>query len=247
MDSSGSKGNEVESSPWRSTLSTKGMDAELISSAVVEENLPNFVEYEDLCFNQDNDETKTIEAYTNGSATMDEEPEDSLLSGVTDEVEESTDCLDGESNTHSNGTVFLGGDLYDQRIDEVGVTHSDKMGIDAIVKEQYNSFPNSLKLNQAAGSDYISEASAEPITGCLEISKRAQKISLLGHGPHGKRVVEKLLQEKGEDGIREFCQQWRVVFVEAVKPCFLPAGWDIHHSGRREFGEYSVYNPSKRN
>lgn len=247
MDSSGSKGNEVESSPWRSTLSSKGTDAELISSPVVEENLPNFVEYEDLCFNQDNDETKTIEAYTNCSATMDEEPEDSLLSGVTDEVEESIDCLDGQSNTHSNGTVFLGGDLYDQRIDEVGVTHSDKIGIDAIVEEQCNSFPNSLKLNQAVGSDYISEASPEPITGGLEISKRAQKISLLGHGPHGKRVVEKLLQENGEDGIREFCQQWRVVFVEAVKPCFLPAGWDIHHSGRREFGEYSVYNPSKRN
>jgi len=208
--------------------------------------LPNFVEYEDLCFGQDNRETETVEVYTNGGSTMDEEIEDSLLSGVNDEVEKSIDCFNVESNTLSNGTVSLGGGLYNQRKDEVGVIDFDKIGIDTIVEEQYNSFPSSLKLKQAAELDYIGEAFVEPITGALETSKRAQKISLLGHGPHGKRVVEKLLQDNGEDGIREFCQQWRLVFVEAVKPCFLPAGWDIHHSGRREFGEYSVYNPSKR-
>lgn len=247
MDSNDSGGNDVETSPRRSTLRMKRTDGEVISPAVVEDNLPNFVEYEDLCSSQDNKETKTVEAYTNGSTTMDEELEDSLLSGVNDEVEESIDCFNIESNTLSNGTVCIEGGLYDQRKDVVRVVHADKMGIDTIVEEQYNSFPSSLKLNQAAGSDYNGEAFVEPITGALETSKRAMKISLLGHGPHGKRVVEKLLQENGEDGIREFCQQWRVVFVEAVKPCFLPAGWDIHHSGRREFGEYSVYNASKKN
>ncbi|RWR88447.1 protein RRP6-like protein 3 isoform X2 [Cinnamomum micranthum f. kanehirae] len=77
-------------------------------------------------------------------------------------------------------------------------------------------------------------------------SKYAQKLSLLGHGPHGKLVVEQLLQEHGDDGIRQFCQRWRQVFVEAIHPRFLPAGWDIKHSGRRDFGEYSVYNPAKR-
>lgn len=75
-------------------------------------------------------------------------------------------------------------------------------------------------------------------------SKRDSKLSLLGHGPHGKQVVNHLLKERGDDGIREFCQRWRQVFVEAVHPRFLPAGWDIMHSGRREFGEFSVYNPS---
>ncbi|KAM3301612.1 protein RRP6-like 3 isoform X2 [Capsicum chacoense] len=75
-------------------------------------------------------------------------------------------------------------------------------------------------------------------------SKRDSKLSLLGHGPHGKQVVNHLLKEHGEEGIREFCQRWRQVFVEAVNPRFLPAGWDIMHSGRREFGEFSVYNPS---
>ncbi|KAK7263521.1 hypothetical protein RJT34_31112 [Clitoria ternatea] len=72
------------------------------------------------------------------------------------------------------------------------------------------------------------------------------KLSLLGHGPHGKLVVEHILKEFGEDGIGEFCQRWRQVFVDAVNPRFLPGGWDVKHSGRRDFGEFSVYNPGKR-
>ncbi|KAK9151762.1 hypothetical protein Syun_010071 [Stephania yunnanensis] len=75
--------------------------------------------------------------------------------------------------------------------------------------------------------------------------KYNKKLSLLGHGPHGKQVVDHLLKEYGEDGIRDFCQTWRRVFVEAIHPRFLPAGWDVKHSGRREFGEYSVFNPAK--
>ncbi|EXC01253.1 Exosome component 10 [Morus notabilis] len=74
--------------------------------------------------------------------------------------------------------------------------------------------------------------------------KHKSKLSLLGHGPHGKQVVDNLLKEYGDNGIRQFCQRWRQVFVEAVHPRFLPAGWDITHSGRRDFGEFSVYNPS---
>ncbi|XP_020540579.1 protein RRP6-like 3 isoform X2 [Jatropha curcas] len=84
------------------------------------------------------------------------------------------------------------------------------------------------------------------------------KLSLLGHGPHGKQVVDHILKEYGEEGIREFCQRWRQVFVEATHPRFLPAGWDIMHRyvaslcflqcfhGRRDFGEFSVYNPAKK-
>ncbi|KAL9259092.1 RRP6-like 3-like protein [Drosera capensis] len=75
--------------------------------------------------------------------------------------------------------------------------------------------------------------------------KHNSKLSLLGHGPHGKQVVEYLLDHYGEDGIRNFCQRWRQVFVDSVHPRYLPAGWDIMHSGRRDFGEYSVYNPAK--
>ncbi|CAI9090265.1 OLC1v1025002C1 [Oldenlandia corymbosa var. corymbosa] len=78
-------------------------------------------------------------------------------------------------------------------------------------------------------------------------SKHDSKYSLLGHGPHGKQVVEYLLNEFGEDGILQFCQRWRQVFVEAVHPRFLPAGWDVNHSGRRDFGDFSVYKPVKKN
>ncbi|XP_009770912.1 protein RRP6-like 3 isoform X1 [Nicotiana sylvestris] len=77
-------------------------------------------------------------------------------------------------------------------------------------------------------------------------SSKNSKLSLLGHGPHGKQVVNHILNEHGDEGISQFCQRWRQVFVEAVHPRFLPAGWDIMHSGRRDFGEFSVYNPGKR-
>ncbi|XP_021676440.2 protein RRP6-like 3 isoform X2 [Hevea brasiliensis] len=55
------------------------------------------------------------------------------------------------------------------------------------------------------------------------------KLSLLGHGPHGKLVVEHILKEYGEHGIHQFCRRWRQVFVEATHPRFLPAGWDVMH------------------
>ncbi|CAK7348974.1 unnamed protein product [Dovyalis caffra] len=59
--------------------------------------------------------------------------------------------------------------------------------------------------------------------------KNNSKLSLLGHGPHGKQVVDHLLKEYGDDGIRQFCQRWRQAFVEAVHPRFLPSGWDVMH------------------
>lgn len=59
--------------------------------------------------------------------------------------------------------------------------------------------------------------------------KHNPKLSLLGHGPHGKQVVDHLLKEYGDDGIRQFCQRWRQVFVEAINPRFLPGGWDVMH------------------
>ena len=54
MDSNGSGGNNVETSQWRSTLAMKRVDGEVISPIVVEENSPNFLEYEDLCFSKNN-------------------------------------------------------------------------------------------------------------------------------------------------------------------------------------------------
>nr|GMC77103.1 protein RRP6-like 3 isoform X2 [Ipomoea batatas] len=59
--------------------------------------------------------------------------------------------------------------------------------------------------------------------------KQHPKLSLLGHGPHGKQVVEFILKEHGEEGVSEFCQRWRQVFVEALQPRFLPGGWNVMH------------------
>ncbi|CAN1220237.1 Protein RRP6-like 3 [Linum perenne] len=77
------------------------------------------------------------------------------------------------------------------------------------------------------------EAIDEETNGVSEdatyLSKNNSKLSLLGHGPHGKQVVEHLMKEEGEEGIRQFCQTWRQVFVEALNPRFLPSGWTVMH------------------
>ncbi|KAI3457347.1 hypothetical protein Pfo_014010 [Paulownia fortunei] len=97
-----------------------------------------------------------------------------------------------------------------------------------------------------SGSGNLSNETSSPADDRDILLKHESKLSLLGHGPHGKQVVTYLLKEYGDDGIREFCQRWRQVFVEALHPRFLPAGWDVMHSGRRDFGEFSVYNPTKK-
>ncbi|XP_010510021.1 PREDICTED: protein RRP6-like 3 isoform X3 [Camelina sativa] len=61
------------------------------------------------------------------------------------------------------------------------------------------------------------------------LHQQNSKLSLLGHGPHGKQIVEYLLREYGEDGVRDFCQRWRKVFVDAVHPRHLPGGWNVSH------------------
>ncbi|GJX13599.1 RRP6-like protein 3 isoform X2 [Tanacetum coccineum] len=71
------------------------------------------------------------------------------------------------------------------------------------------------------------------------IATCSSKLLLRGHGPHGKQVVDYLLKEHEDDGIQEFCQRWRQVFVEVINPWFLPAGW-------REFGDLSIYNPANK-
>lgn len=96
-----------------------------------------------------------------------------------------------------------------------------------------------------SGGDGATELNDTQCNGNI-LHQQNSKLSLLGHGPHGKQVVEYLLKEYGEDGVRDFCQRWRKVFVDALHPRHLPGGWDVTHSGRRDFGEFSVYNPTKK-
>ncbi|KAJ4760723.1 hypothetical protein LUZ62_071098 [Rhynchospora pubera] len=114
-----------------------------------------------------------------------------------------------------------------------------------------NGFPSNIGNGENNGHNNISysdnhhnnDSSEACEVGVLESYRR---LSLLGHGPHGKLVVEQLLEKYGDEGILQFCQKWREVFVEALQPQFLPGGWNIKHSGKRDFGDYSVYNPTKK-
>ncbi|CAH2059794.1 unnamed protein product [Thlaspi arvense] len=99
--------------------------------------------------------------------------------------------------------------------------------------------------NGLSGGDRAPELNDTQCNGNT-LHQQNSKLSLLGHGPHGKQIVEYLLKEHGEDGVRDFCQRWRQVFVDSVHPRHLPGGWNVSHSGRRDFGEFSVYNPTKR-
>ncbi|KAJ6686902.1 POLYMYOSITIS/SCLERODERMA AUTOANTIGEN-RELATED [Salix purpurea] len=123
---------------------------------------------------------------------------------------------------------------------------------DTISNKEMNSDENEAsdtKDDYVGNIDDSCEGGRGPLNGTARNDESAPhknnlKLSLLGHGPHGKQVVDHILEEYGEDGIRQFCQRWRQVLVEAIHPRFLPAGWDVMHSGRRDFGEYSVYNPA---
>eukprot|EP00850_Spirogloea_muscicola_P021418 SM000248S08311 [mRNA] locus=s248:1295:8491:- [translate_table: standard] len=79
-----------------------------------------------------------------------------------------------------------------------------------------------------------------------EAAARREAEAPLGHSEHGRRVVGVLLASGGEGALRAFSQVWRSTFVAAVRPQFLPAGWAVEHSGHREFGDYSVYNPDRK-
>ncbi|KAG8387041.1 hypothetical protein BUALT_Bualt03G0211800 [Buddleja alternifolia] len=100
--------------------------------------------------------------------------------------------------------------------------HDDTDGMTSDIK-------TNPEIDDISGNGKISNGTNSPAY-VRDISlKHESKLSLLGHGPHGKQVVEYLLKEYGEEGVREFCQRWRQVFVEALHPRFLPAGWDVMH------------------
>ncbi|KAL8144644.1 hypothetical protein AgCh_003001 [Apium graveolens] len=163
--------------------------------------------------------------------------EDDLNAHIGDSslaVERGTSGNGGEnSSTHFTAKIFLESSVTDSIS-----TNSDKVISGTCLESEVSSECNGTF-----------EKSASACNGTLNgtsSSKNTSKMSLLGHGPHGNQVVNHLLKEYGDDGIQEFCKRWRQVFVDAIKPRFLPAGWDVTHSGRRDFGDFSVYNPAKK-
>jgi len=87
---------------------------------------------------------------------------------------------------------------------------------------------NVVLSNRIHGEDAAAQG-FEDASSCPTSRRSLMKDSLLGHGPHGRQVVNILMAESGDLGIAKFCQRWRAVFVESVQPTFLPPGWDISH------------------
>lgn len=138
-------------------------------------------------------------------------------------------ALDGEA-CWENATIMTIGSSKPEVCSEASVTdgkyfNSEDMEASETTKDREG------VINLETSSETTSETNSEckvPMSGTVS-SESTSKLSLLGHGPHGKQVVDHLLKEYGDDGILEFCQRWRKVFVDTVHPRFLPAGWDVTH------------------
>lgn len=141
------------------------------------------------------------------------------------DVDESNSQQDTESNnqledpTPSQGStnlpVSMDGSIYDSNMERLEIDTVQQVSTGAC------GTPADGHLDKdSCSSDNCNKA----------IPQNAEKkISLLGHGHHGKQVVELLLANGGEEAIHQFCQRWRQVFVEAVHPRYLPSGWNIKH------------------
>lgn len=110
----------------------------------------------------------------------------------------------------------------------------DAFAIDGVAKTSASSGISDVKDGILSDSGNICESrNPSEASDCalpnFDSKTCMSKVSLLGHGPHGKEVVNYLLQNYGEDGIHSFCQRWREVFVDALHPRYLPVGWDIKH------------------
>ncbi|KOM50374.1 hypothetical protein LR48_Vigan08g120100 [Vigna angularis] len=131
---------------------------------------------------------------------------------------------DFRNSTSASDVTVNGPDSAALNEDEITVATADcNEGGDSAAVNVDNSCLNRTQTNG------LGDLSCSPNDEKSIHTEHNSKLSLLGHGPHGKQVVEHLLREYGEDGIREFCQRWRQVFVDAVKPRFLPGGWDVKH------------------
>lgn len=61
-------------------------------------------------------------------------------------------------------------------------------------------------------------------------------------GWHGKAVIEAARQRGGTKELLSLMQRFRIAFVEALQPQYLPQTWTVAHEATRAFGQHSVYN-----
>lgn len=152
----------------------------------------------------------------------------------------------GASATEANNLYgLLAGEKENHNFATVTDDDISNAGVDQVTSSTNNKNMNSIRSEVSDtkddydGNDDDDSENRSVTNGAVDLlypsydgsgsPKHNSKLSLLGHGPHGKQVVDYLLQIYGEDGIRQFCQRWRQVFVEAIQPRFLPAGWDVQH------------------
>uniref|UniRef100_A0A0A9H1B5 Uncharacterized protein n=1 Tax=Arundo donax TaxID=35708 RepID=A0A0A9H1B5_ARUDO len=173
-------------------------------------------------------------ATENSHALSEKFPEQSIESNGQQEFDETESQNQVEDSTQSQGSSTLLVSMEDSTCDH-----------NMVALKTYTKLQESGACTPA--NDHLDRDPCIFDNSNQSISKNAEKkISLLGHGHHGKQVVELLLSNGGEEAVNQFCQRWRQVFVEAVHPRYLPSGWNIKHSGRRDFGDFSVYKPPKK-
>lgn len=42
-----------------------------------------------------------------------------------------------------------------------------------------------------------------------------------------KQIIDNLLKNSGEDGVKRFCEEWRQQFVNDLHPTNLPSAWGM--------------------
>ncbi|CAN8247695.1 unnamed protein product [Cochlearia groenlandica] len=183
---------------------------------------------------------QTVKMYYGGRDISEEDLEKALLIGLSPHERRKLERKKGVSLKYST-------ELVDKQENSNNV---EEHGEEALVDSEKDMNEGSSIVandsdNGLLGGDGAPELNDTQCNGNT-LHQQNSKLSLLGHGPHGKQIVEHLLKEQGEDGVRDFCQRWRKVFVDTVHPRHLPGGWNVSHSGRRDFGEFSVYNPTKK-
>jgi cobalt/nickel-transporting P-type ATPase D len=164
----------------------------------------------------------------NNHALPEQVPENETESNSLQEFDEA-----GSQDKHEGSTQHQGNSSLPMCKDDSALDNNTvKLGIDTDVQE-------SAGACTSANGHLDRDPSLCDSTNQAMSKNAEKKISLLGHGHHGKQVVEFLLSNRGEEAINQFCQRWRQVFVEAVHPRYLPSGWNINH--RLSCLSYAVY------
>lgn len=212
----GNSGNGTSSTPENDLDTINDVDNRNGTSSTPEDCLEtNLVDStHELRSEMGSNEPKNI---GNGTSSDHEDDLNAHMGDSSLAVERGTSCNSGRNSpTHFTAKVYLEGSITNSIS-----TNSDKLIPGTCLESEVSSECNGTLDGTASECNGTLNGTAS--------SKSASKMSLLGHGPHGNQVVNHLLKEYGDDGIQEFCKRWRQVFVDAIKPRFLPAGWDVTH------------------